>query len=121
MEVEKDYHLLVRGNKHEKIVMSDFLEVDKNQMMNVKGNLISSIGEYEKRTIHASHQSPAANDSPRAFEFECKRSGNITFGKNLNSVIMGNESRSVIGTLKQNTGARTDVIDTTYKLSLIHI
>ena len=118
MEVEKDYHLLVHGNKHEKIVMSDFLEVDKNQMLNVTGNLISSIGEYEKRTIQATHQSPAANDSPKAFEFECKRSGDITFGANLSTVVMGNESRSVIGTLFQNTGARTDVIDTTYKIDV---
>ena len=111
MEVEKDYHLLVRGNKHEKVVMSDFLEVNKNQMLNVTGNRITNIDAYEKRTISGVH-----GDDPVAYELECKKSGEINFGQNLQTIVMGNERRSTIGTLSQNTGARTDVIDTTYTI-----
>ena len=116
LEVQEDYHLLIHGNKHEKIVMSDFLEVSKNQQIKIDGHRIDTVDKSAKYVVACTHEL----DSPKTIDYQ------LHVKRNLNEKINGdgvrfvskNYKQQVLGKLTELSNTKIDTVDGNYKIEV---
>ena len=99
LEVEGDYTVNVQGNIYKKVGLSEFSETIGDLSHNITGKVTKRIGKSERKLIVGA----GLETDDISYNLEVVNNGDIQVGGNLNTVVNGNENRTVLGTNKQVT------------------